>query len=137
MSWIEGLLGDNLQIYLHKTCGHGMARCKHSETLYGLITVYSKRNAHLIKNFFVPPLGEGGQKFTSSIMLMGVLHMLNFYRYKTCSCFEDILKRVETCFKTKIAVLECTLPEKKRNFNLPIFPGAPSFLTLTQDRVML
>ena len=31
-------------------------------------TVYSKRNAHLIPNFFVAPLGEGGQKFTWSIM---------------------------------------------------------------------
>ncbi len=31
-------------------------------------TVYSKRNAHLIPNFFMAPLGEGGQKFTWSIM---------------------------------------------------------------------
>ncbi len=26
---------------------------------------------------------------------------------------------------------EYTLPQKKRNFNPPIFPGAPGFLTLT------
>ncbi len=32
-----------------------------------LITVCVKRNAHLIR-FFVAPLGEGGQKFTWSIM---------------------------------------------------------------------
>ncbi len=47
------------------------------------------------------------------------------------------LKRVEACLKTKIAVLKYTLPQKKRNFNLPIFPGAPRFLTLTQGQVML
>ncbi len=49
----------------------------------------------------------------------------------------DILKCMEACVKTKIAVLECTLPQKKHNFNLPIFPGAPSYLTLTQGHVML
>ncbi len=31
-------------------------------------TVCVKRNAHLIPNFFVAPLGEGGQKFTWLIM---------------------------------------------------------------------
>ena len=31
-------------------------------------TVYSKRNTHLIQNFFVVPLREGGQKFTWLIM---------------------------------------------------------------------
>ena len=31
-------------------------------------TVCVKRNAHLISNFFVAPLGEGGQKLTWSIM---------------------------------------------------------------------
>ena len=36
-------------------------------------TVCVKRNAHLIPIFFVPPLGEGGQKLTWSIMQMGVL----------------------------------------------------------------
>ena len=54
-----------------------------------------------------------------------------------CSRFEDILKCMEACLKTKIAVLECTLPKKKRNFNLPIFPGAASYLTLTKGHVML
>ncbi len=63
--------------------------------------------------------------------------MLNFFRQKICSLFEDILKHVEACVKTKIAVMECTLPQKKRNFNLPTLPGAPSFLTLTNDHVML
>ncbi len=28
-----------------------------------------------------------------------------------------------------------TLPQKKRNFNLPIFPGAPGLATLTQGHV--
>ncbi len=29
MSWVEGLLGDVLQIYLDKTCGHGWHSPKH------------------------------------------------------------------------------------------------------------
>ena len=67
-------------------------------------TVCVKRNAHLIPIFFVAPLGEGGQKSTWSIMNMGVLYMLNFFCWKICNRFEDILKGVEACFKTKIAV---------------------------------
>ena len=39
-------------------------------------TVYSKSNSE----FFCGPLGEVGQKFTWSIMLMGILYMLNFFR---------------------------------------------------------
>ncbi len=35
MSWVEGLLGDILQIYLHKTCGHGWHDL--NIYLYGLI----------------------------------------------------------------------------------------------------
>ncbi len=39
MSWVEGLLGDILQIYLHKTmsCGHGWHDL--NIYLYGLINV--------------------------------------------------------------------------------------------------
>ncbi len=34
----------------------------------GIYTVCVKRNAHLNPIFFMPPLGEGDQKFTGSIM---------------------------------------------------------------------
>ncbi len=37
MSWVEGLLGDILQIYLDKTCGHGWHDL--NIYLYGLINV--------------------------------------------------------------------------------------------------
>ena len=37
MSWVEGLLGDILQIYLDKTCGHGWHDL--NKYLYGLINV--------------------------------------------------------------------------------------------------
>ena len=35
-------------------------------------------------------------------------------------------------FCVKHAILIYTLPQKKRKFNVPIFPGAPGFLTLIQ-----
>ncbi len=49
--------------------------------------------------------------------------MLNFFVKISDSRFEDIFKCMEACLKT---FLDCTLPQKKRNFNLPIFPWAPS-----------
>ncbi len=61
------------------------------------------------------------------------VHMLNYFRSKICSHFEDILKHLEACLKTKIAVLECTFPQKKHNFNLS---GVLRSLTLTQGEFL-
>ncbi len=43
-------------------------RLNHPLKDVNITTVYAKRNAHLILNFFVTSLGEGGQKCTWSIM---------------------------------------------------------------------
>ena len=48
-------------------------------------TVCVKRNAHLIPIFFVAPLGEGGEKFTLSILYLGVLPLPQGGHKKICN----------------------------------------------------
>ncbi len=64
-------------------CKEGMDTVKETtgdrHCIFFISTVYSKRNAHLIPNFFVAPLGEGGQKFIISIVSYGDLGKLQFW----------------------------------------------------------
>ena len=60
---MENVSGDSV-----KQDGPADVPLKRNYSFTGTFTVCVKRNAHLISNFFVAPLGEGGQKFTWSIM---------------------------------------------------------------------
>ncbi len=51
--------------------------------------------------------------------------------YLQCIIFGVSEIREPSCF----AVWLTTLPQKKRDFNLPIFPGSPGILTLTQGHM--
>ncbi len=67
-----------------------------------------------------PPWGRGA-KISHGQLCKWVFYTCSFFFFlKICSHSEDILKCAKACLKTKIAILECTLPQKKRNFNLPI-----------------
>ncbi len=67
---------QNMNIkYYARELFHGTSR---NFFVQGRTYILCKRNAHLILNFFVPPLGRplgegGGQKFTWLVMSMGVL----------------------------------------------------------------
>ena len=58
------------------------------------ITVYSKRNAHSIPNFFVAPLGEGGQKWINVRFFWNRLYHIVSLHYYLLFLFIDNLHLV-------------------------------------------
>ncbi len=86
-------------------------------------TVFVKRNPPLIHYFSVAPLGEGGQKFTWSIICVGGVNMVNFFGWDICSRFEAVLERVKASLGTEIALFPRTFPKSGNHIAFSIWPN--------------